>query len=874
MKKIHSFKKIKITAVLLAVLIVLCSVISVAGSTTQNSEEAPIVFNAISDFYYGSDTNQVQNGPSDWYYEYATDSSNINWNLADRFSWNNWYPNTKYYLGFLGISYQGSMQLTNYNSTEPLSPTVAYKFIAPKNGYIYIDSNDIKITTSTDNKYNAQIRITKNNVNVYPESGYKTIEVGTTFNLENVGFEVSENDVIRFEIKSDTALAKDDKLHTYWNPIFYLRPQKNLYSGEGIFAKLSSFMSGIFSSAASSNLDNDATDTVKEAEAASKIANNGVYTVFNSIYGNNQLLQSKDDSVWKFGVETGFSPELDDNIGDFSFTAEQVETGVKITPENPDNENIYTVVAVDSNGETKSYVGKNSSLIIPFDDITLPFKVQVKYGIKASKIISLSTNCTATEFVPKSSKILLTSHSEDTAGSIRVSGTDAQSSYTLYYSRENGSAERTIEFNAVKGEKMRFGFTAPYSGQYEITAPISVDGDSEVYYSTTLEHIVSNGVDSRVLTPLTKYTGSDNLCESQAYVTKGDTIWFEAYALEDCVIDIGIPQIIHKRLDDSNGINYGYVATDYAENKTGNGYTYAAYTGAENVKAAWSFGYFDTEARTLKPYKLLKDGFYYITASGANENTAGTLYPTDGINLNDTEKPLYNRSKFYGTVDADTGIYMQFTAPIGANGTLALTDGTNAITNVKVTVMNGDTEVEVYENGVAAGTTIDMGVLSPRDTVTIMYESLDSSSVKNRYLGSPVMTLGGSISTIKFKNSAGKALYYVRASKLEMPGVQSFSGLNFVAWIKDSSQESFSPGDTYSATGLVGTNFTAQYRYYGDINLDGEITDTDFEKVSNIILGKETDVSNCADIKTDGNVNVADLLRMQKFVLLGSYSCD
>ncbi|MBQ6848180.1 MAG: hypothetical protein IJO62_04635 [Clostridia bacterium] len=639
-----------------------------------------------------------------------------------------------------------------------------------------------------------------------------------------------------------------------------------------VYENLTNYMyDNYFESKASETLDEDAESEENKAVEATKTSAYGTYSVLDAVYGGNKLLKCTDDSVWKFGVETEFSPEFIENADDFEFTAEKTDNGVRITPENPDSSGVFTVVAVDGSGNTYSYMSITESLVIPSSDIALPFKAQVKYKNKASEILYLEEENGEIITSERDTKSLLSQVTYKTDPNTYFVVSDIEnvnSFYSLYHTRNQTTQNRSLILNARVGEKMRFGFTAPHSGQYEISAPITASG-ATTYYSVSVE-----AATPKVLTPLTEYTSAGSLVEAQTFLTKGDTVWFEVYALGRSAVDVGIPKVTLKKILSTSSVAYEYTATDYVENKTANGYTdYAAASTTENTRAAWSFGYFDVAAEaTLQPYSIIKDGFYYALSDGDTKTSVGSLYPTFGDDSEDISKPIYKRTKFYGTVDNNTGIYMQFTAPFGGNGTLKLTDSTTAISGVTLTVKKNGETFETY-TGVDANTTLDVGVLNPMDTVTLLFKSASGSEAQG-YLGSASMTLGGSISTIKFESAAGASLYTVTAipaANLTMPMAQKYSGLNFISWSNTKNDTLLKEGDTHAA--ISGIKFNTNYAYAGDMNQDNIINGDDHIAQYDVILGKTTDEYGMADIKNDGEFNLADLLKCKKLIVLGECSC-
>ncbi len=154
MKSFLSSKKTKAIAVVLSVMVVLCSVISVSGAAGDTSEVAPEVYNAWYDYFdvtkAGIETN-TQKGP--WYYEYKLDKTLTEWKQMKRFDGNSWFIEVSDFNRSTRIDRYNKMLIDNkvVNSAGLIpNGALAYGFVVPKSGYILFNSSTVSITDNTN----------------------------------------------------------------------------------------------------------------------------------------------------------------------------------------------------------------------------------------------------------------------------------------------------------------------------------------------------------------------------------------------------------------------------------------------------------------------------------------------------------------------------------------------------------------------------------------------------------------------------------------------------------------------------------------------------------------------------------------------------
>ncbi len=886
-----------LTAIILAAAIVLGGVTAAAvtGSVSE-ADEAPQLFNAVCDFKTDISNNK-QVGPC-WYYEYTTDINNPDWIRADRWAWNNWYPNTGTRLGYIGISQKGSMQIRNNDGgITGLLPAVAYVFIPERDGFIDMYDSKATVTVSTNNAYNAKLRITKNGEVIYPESGWITLKNGESADFKDLEFQASVGDTVRFELAADKEIEKGESLYVTWNPAFLLKASRSAYGGSGILARLTAFMRGIFGGLTSSTLDDGAADTEAAAIEKTEKSAYGVYSVLDSVYDTDKAVKSNADSVWKFSLQKDFCPDFKKPGGDLPFDYTVTGSGVKITADNSGGEVIR--VSVFKDGGTFSYLGLDGSVTVPAADVCLPFDVQVCRATDISAVFRLYDNTNKTELAESNifTDKTLSVNKGKTDAHIKLYSENADSYYELYYSRKrtdslNDLCERKIVFNAAAGEKMRFGFTAPYSGEYEISAPLGTDGKSVTYRT-----VIESGGDTSVLCEEKKYITSAAFCTEQATLNKGDTVWFEAYSVDECKINIGIPEFILKQPNTVREISsYKYIATDYAENKTANGYKdYANISSAEKVRPAWSFGYYNAndEKTDLKPYSIMRSGFFYcalpycVCADGklvtGTYGVIGNLYPTYGSNVKDESvKPLYKRNKFYGCVgtltnaytgnDENIGIYMRFTSPMNANARLTLTDGQSNISNLNIKIYLNGTLYKSYTNDISAGATVSLPALKKGDRVTLLFESRDGRK-HFEYMGSPAVELTGAFNNIRLLNEYTSLSQTVRAAAdvgISLPAVEHVAGMKFIGWYANEETDVIKAGEEFKTAADV--TLTAKYVCLGDMDADNKLNVSDLSLMKTLLLGGTENADTVSDINSDGKTDIKDLVKMKKW--LGNFMSD
>lgn len=162
-----------------------------------------------------------------WRVQYATDSNNPKWSNATLYRWVYWLNPSENYMG---INTSGVYWMQNFESSLDTvkSPALAWLFSVRKDGVIQMSSTKkIQFPATSDQNYDAELRITVNNKNVWPESGWNTLNHDEVLKLEDVSFEVKAGDEVRFEVRSKQKIISDgkdrnDEFKLIWDPAFIL----------------------------------------------------------------------------------------------------------------------------------------------------------------------------------------------------------------------------------------------------------------------------------------------------------------------------------------------------------------------------------------------------------------------------------------------------------------------------------------------------------------------------------------------------------------------------------------------------------------------------------------------------------------------------
>jgi len=128
-----------------------------------------------------------------------------------------------------------------------------------------------------------------------------------------------------------------------------------------------------------------------------------------------------------------------------------------------------------------------------------------------------------------------------------VSGSDYnltdQNFDSSYFVDDSDNYANKIIFTTAKNEKMKFGFTAPKTGLYEISVPITADSAKGIHYRLIKE--TETGALS-LLQAEKNHSKEKFLCLTTAILSLGDTVYIELWSdIASTTVDIGIPQFIH-----------------------------------------------------------------------------------------------------------------------------------------------------------------------------------------------------------------------------------------------------------------------------------------------------------------------------------------
>ena len=181
-----------------------------------------------------------------WRAQYSIDENNIDWKYATQYK--NIYWQSNLYTN-IGVSKNGLYAIENTNNSfGGFNPVLAWLFTPRNDGYLKMSATKvISLANTSTEGYSALIRITVNNKQVYPDSGWTAVERNSNVKLKDVRFEVKAGDEIRFEVKSSKALENGHMLRLAWNPAFTLSDEKSIYTEtEDIFNMLDSQMYEVF----------------------------------------------------------------------------------------------------------------------------------------------------------------------------------------------------------------------------------------------------------------------------------------------------------------------------------------------------------------------------------------------------------------------------------------------------------------------------------------------------------------------------------------------------------------------------------------------------------------------------------------------------
>lgn len=908
----------KILIPVLAVALICVGFPTVHSLTSGNTEASPQVHNAVAEFTLPEDGDgKTQSGPL-WYYQYSLDAEETEWINCTRVHGDYWRPATSDNLAYMGVSQMGRMHIRNYNGfLDNLEiPAVSYAFVSDGDGRITMNGS-AELNNASDGYY-PELRITVNGETVYPQEGWLTVSKEAPVCFDDVAFDVANGDIIRFEMNAGAHLEKNCEVLVSWTPSFIFTKSGDEYTETNdIFNRLTAFMRSIFTSAESKTLDSASTSNTAAAKEFAKKAQYGLYSPLNAVYGKSEILPSDSTSVWKFAVLSDCGSRFYTPNGNAGLSACRCDNGLRFTWDTQST--LSELCILPNDGSVKKYTVCENSVVLPLSPDLYPVKAQLITDDLFSEILTVYENCENNTTLTEERLVYLNDVTACNASKsnayFKLCDSAVASTYSFYYSAGdtniNDYHKRSICFSAVPDEKMRFGFTVPFDGEYEISAPLEVSSENATVTYAVLKQTCDGTVTA--LKAAAEYGGENIFCNLRAALKKGDTVWFEAYSDKATEIEIGIP---HFTLNESGNNSSGetvnvFRAVDYTESAYKNeNITYGNSATTENSLAAWSFGYFInpvtsddfdglklseyTVGKTteelealLTPYELIRHNIYNAlpVATKANNvittgtyGVAGNLYPALGNTYNERSY-MGNQYKCKGIFGCtgitqyvptgekmNLGIYMRFNAPVSGNALLHLSDEADIKNNERFFVIKNGAVFSVYTGTVKKGTVIDLGDIKRGDTVTLCYAKLTDGKYFG-YIGMPYMKVTGKSAKISLGNSADEPISETSAqigTQISLNSAKKKIGRLFLGWYDSQSEKLSADGEKLSIT--ADTSLTAVYIHYGDLNSDGKITAEDLGGLKRKLLGFSAGQYENGDVNGDENLNILDLVRMKKWL--------
>lgn len=497
------------------------------------------------------------------------------------------------------------------------------------------------------------------------------------------------------------------------------------------------------------------------------------------------------------------------------------------------------------------------------------------------------------------------------------SSENANSLYKFYCSTNSYTkkalvyTKRAIKYTAANGEKMSLGFTAPETGMYEISAPITVESGTNVKYAVYKTDANGNRV---CLQDIKEYTTAGNFCNLQVNLAKDDTVWLEATGDEGAIINIGIPQAIkYKNITvGETETTYTYRVMDYFEDVNNNGKTYGNFTATSDTAGAWDFGYFkfggtfgtvlstfspdvtlinkaiDSDSKyyetpldegllsSLKEYEILRAGNFYNVwdvTSGASTASAvsgpGVMFASAYQSALDATTAIQTYFHTGTGTDSETldtyGNWFKFTAPVG--GTAKFNSPTQLAKAIMMVIAKNNKVVfSSYDTKDVAGD-IDIGSVNAGDEITVLYYAIKSTTAAQSIaIADPYITLSGNYSnlTLVAKDVTQNQIAANGDIVLSAPAKDKDA---FSHWI-DAKGNKYKSGEIFTLNG--DTVLTAVYGIIGDIDANNAVDAVDLIRIRKYITGYVDNITadrlSNADTNNNKVIDIADLVRIKKII--------
>ncbi|MGN0493186.1 MAG: dockerin type I repeat-containing protein, partial [Acutalibacteraceae bacterium] len=265
------------------------------------------------------------------------------------------------------------------------------------------------------------------------------------------------------------------------------------------------------------------------------------------------------------------------------------------------------------------------------------------------------------------------------------------------------------------------------------------------------------------------------------------------------------------------------------------------------------------------------NGFLSLATSSA----AAAVSSADAVNLayGFGYKRGIDNSQYYFY---NMGVAFEWTAP--ASGTVDVSDMSRTNDGVLIVLLNNDVAATLHKEN--RNDAIDAITVEKGDVVTIAYGKTDGTFEGLRNRGIPSITFTPDVSnvTVKGDTVATELVGGLLANGTEITLPEYIKQGTLFRYWKIASDESAEllPGDAYTVAN--DDIFTAVFSYYGDLDENNDVNASDLTVLRKYLLGCETitdEILEIADVKSDGNIDLLDLIRMKKYlagyaVVLGS----